>query len=453
MRPQLFFVFLFLSLILAGCAVTSSNKAELTQDEKSEQSQSPEIKCEIVDVRPMSPTVHCTGQIKPLFGKEYLVSTRLAGRVLKISASPGDYVHAGQNLAYVDSQQISEIQAEAIRASSHLAIAKAHEERELRVYQEDLARPKALIAAKTAHQQAVVSQAAAQRNYTRLKSLYKEGIAAEKDYMNAKSALEKANLDLAQAKLEEQREQQLFDNKALIKKNWQLAHAETQSRANELQTIKERLHFLGVDSDIVGDSIVEKHLQPLMPILSPANGTVVQQFVSQGSMVGPDEPIFSICDMKVVAISCELPESELSLVRKGLPVTVAVTTYADSTFTGKVTYVGSRLDPKTRTVSVRAVIDNAKGLLKLNMFATVDIVGQARTVLSCPRDAIHESGGKTVVYVRDASGEFSKRAVSTGISSGNSVEIKRGLRSGEAVVTVGGVLVKTKLLMSSRSDK
>jgi membrane fusion protein, heavy metal efflux system len=416
MRPQMFFVFLFLSLILAGCAVTSSNKAELTQDEKSEQSQSPEIKCEIVDVRPMSPTVHCTGQIKPLFGKEYLVSTRLAGRVLKISASPGDYVHAGQNLAYVDSQQISEIQAEAI-------------------------------------QQAVVSQAAAQRNYTRLKSLYKEGIAAEKDYMNAKSALEKANLDLAQAKLEEQREQQLFDNKALIKKNWQLAHAETQSRANELQTIKERLHFLGVDSDIVGDSIVEKHLQPLMPILSPANGTVVQQFVSQGSMVGPDEPIFSICDMKVVAISCELPESELSLVRKGLPVTVAVTTYADSTFTGKVTYVGSRLDPKTRTVSVRAVIDNAKGLLKLNMFATVDIVGQARTVLSCPRDAIHESGGKTVVYVRDASGEFSKRAVSTGISSGNSVEIKRGLRSGEAVVTVGGVLVKTKLLMSSRSDK
>lgn len=442
-----------ISLLVAGCAVETSSKSEDKVTKEPDKSESPEIKCEIVSVRPMSPMVHCTGQIKPIFGKEYLVSTRLSGRVLKIAAAPGDYVKTGQILGYVDSQQISDIQAEAIRASSRLAIAKAHEERELRVFQEDLARPKALIAARTANQQAAVSQAAAQRNYSRLKSLYKEGIAAEKDYMNAKSALEKANLDLAQAKLEEQREQQLFENKALIKKNWQLAHAETQSCANELQTIKERLHFLGVDADIVGDTIVNKHLQPMMPILSPGEGTIVQQFVSQGSMVSPDEPVFSICEMKVVAISCELPESELSLVRKGLPVSVSVSTYADSTFSGKVTYVGSRLDPKTRTVSVRAVINNSKGLLKLNMFATVDIAGQPTNVLACPRDAIHESGGKTVVYVRDASGEFSKRAVSTGISMGDAVEIKEGLKGGDAVVTVGGVFVKTKLLMSSRHDR
>ncbi len=360
---------------------------------------------------------------------------------------------SGQILGYVDSQQISDIEAEAIRASSRLAIAKAHEERELRVYQEELVRPKALIVAKTAHQQAVVSKAAAQRNYSRLKSLYDEGIAAEKDYLNAKSALEKADLDLQQAKLEEKREQQLFDNKALIKKNWQVAHAETQNCANELQTITERLHFLGVDADTVGEFIQNKHLQPLLPITSPAEGTVVQQFVSIGSIVSPDDTIFSICDLKQVAISCELPESELSLVRNGLPVNVTVSTYADTVFSGRVTYVGSRLDPKTRTVAVRAIIDNTKGLLKLNMYATVDIVGESKIALVCPRDAIHESDGKTVVYVRTSPGEYSKRLVSTGIASGDQVEIRDGLKSGDAVVTVGGVLVKTKLLMSSRSDR
>lgn len=438
---------------MAGCVAEKSNKDEVSSAEIKENSPAPQIKCEVVTVCSMSPQVHCTGQIKPIFGKEYLVSARLAGRVLKMSVAPGDYVKAGQILGYVDSQQISEIEAEAIRASSRLAIAKAHEERELRVFQEDIVRPKGLIAAKTANQQAAVSQAAAQRNYTRLKSLYKEGIAAEKDYMNAKSALEKANLDLQQAKLEEQREQQLFDNKALIKKNWQLAHAETQTCANELQTIQERLHFLGVNADLVGNSITKMHLQPLMPIVAPGEGTVVQQFVSAGSMVSPDESIFCVCDMKEVAISCELPEAELSLVRKGLPVTVSVSAFADRTFSGKVTFVGSRLDPKTRTVSVRAVIDNAKGLLKLNMYATVDIAGQPREVLACPRDAIHESGGKTVVYLRTAAGEYSKRVVATGISNGDLVEIRDGLKSGDEVVTVGGVLVKTKLLMSSRSDR
>lgn len=439
---------LFVSVLLTSC---SQAKPEIKDDStKKNTSHAAEIKCQITETRHLSPQVHCTGQIKPIFGKEYLVSARLAGRILKVFVSPGDHVAKGQVLGLVDSQQISEIEAEAMRASSRLAIAKAHEERELRIYEEELVRPKSLIIAKTAHQQAVVSQATAERNFARLRSLFKEGIAAEKDYLNAQSALEKANLDLDQSRLEEKREQQLFDNKALIKKNWQLAHAETSTCVNELQTIKERLHFLGVDARSVGESNQNTHLQPLMPITSPGDGTVVQQFVSVGSIVSPDETIFSICDMQKVAISCELPESDLSLVKKGLPVKVTVSSYSDKEFSGRVTYVGSRLDPKTRTVSVRAIIDNAAGLLKLNMFATVDIVGEGRDVLACSREAIHESNGKTVVYVRKPNGDFAKRVVDTGITSGDLVEIREGLRNGDAVVTVGGVLVKTKLLMSKQ---
>lgn len=441
-----------LALSLVGCTQNNHDSAAAEEGVKTDHLATSQIKCQRVEKRNIAPSVHCTGQIKPIFGKEYIVSARLAGRVLKISVAPGDHVKPGQILGYVDSQQIGEIEAEAIRAASRLSIANAHEERELRVYQEDLIRPKALIVAKTAHQQAAVSARAAERNFKRLESLHKEGIAAEKDYLQAKSALEKANLDLEQSVLEENREERLFANKALIKKNWQLAHAETQTCQNELETIKERLKFLGVDPETVGSSILKKHLHPLIPITALGEGTVVQQFVSSGEMVNPDEPIFSICDLRKVAISCELPESELSLVTTGLPVEVAVNSYADKTFSGVIAYVGSRLDPKTRTIPVRAEIDNCGRLLKLNMFAAVNIVGRKKEVIACPRDALHESGGKTVVYVRTAPEQFARREVSTGVTSGELIEICSGLESGEEVVTAGGVLVKTKLLMGNRGD-
>ncbi|MBA3859083.1 MAG: hypothetical protein C0507_19430 [Cyanobacteria bacterium PR.3.49] len=438
---------------LTGCT-TNQNEAKNADKEPELQTTSlARIECEKVKREKLSPVVHCTGQIKPIFGKEYVVSSRLPGRISKINVAPGEKVRKGQILAYVDSQQISEIEAEAIRAASRLSIAKAHEERELRVYQEELLRPKALISARTARQQAEVSQRAAERNHKRLESLHKEGIAAEKDYLNAKSNLEKANLDLEQAQLEEKREEKLFSNKALIRKNWQLAHAETQTCQNELETVKERLRFLGVYDDTVGESITSRSLQPLVPIISPGDGILVQQLVSTGEIVNPDEQIFSVCNLNKVAICCELPESELSAVSNGLPVKVTVSSYGEQTFSGVITYVGSKLDPKTRTVPVRAVIDNQKGLLKLNMFATVDIVGKEQNVIACSRDALHESEGKTVVYVRKAPEQYDRRVVATGIASGDKVEIVSGLKGGEEVVTAGGVLVKAKLLMGNAGDR
>lgn len=440
-------------LSLTGCAANQNETKTAAKDAEQQTTSLARIECQTVVRQKLSPVVHCTGQIKPIFGKEYVVSSRLPGRISKICVAPGERVRKGQILAYVDSQQISEIEAEAIRAASRLSIAKAHEEREFRVYQEDLLRPKALIAARTARQQAEVSQRAAERNHKRLESLHKEGIAAEKDYLMAKSNLEKANLDLEQAQLEEKREEKLFSNKALIKKNWQLAHAETQTCQNELETVKERLRFLGVDKDTVGKSITSRSLQPLMPIISPGDGILVQQLVSTGEIVNPDEQIFCVCNMKKVAISCELPESELSAVSIGLPVKVSVSSYGDRDFSGVITYVGSKLDSKTRTVPVRAVIDNEEGRLKLNMFATVDIVGKPQNVIACSRDALHESEGKTVVYIRKAPEQYDRRVVSTGITSGDKIEIVSGLKGGEEVVTAGGVLVKTKLLMGNAGDR
>ncbi len=399
----------------------------------------------------VAPTLHCTGQIKPDFGKECLVSTRLEGRVLDLLVQPGAKVKRGQVLGYVDSQQVSEIQAQAIRAASALEIARAHEQREKAVYHEELTRPKALTNARTARQRAEVNVEAAQRTLTRTETLFNEKISAEKDYLLAKSMSEKAELELQQTKLDEKREEKLFASGGVIKKDWQLSHAETKRCANELATIKQRLKFLGVPSDLVGDTLHANHLNPRLPIIAPAAGTIVQQFVSPGEIVRPDESIFSICQIDKVAVDCQLPEADLSMVKKGSPIEVRVATFGDRVFNGNIVYVGSRLDAKTRSVPARALLDNKDNLLKLNMFATVSIKGDERSAIVCPKDALHESHGKNVAYVREG-GKFIEKPVTTGITCGDLIEAKDGLKVGDEVVTEGGVLVKMELLMENKTQ-
>lgn len=413
-------------------------------------SKSTRLSFDKVELREIAPSIHCTGQIKPDFGKECLVSVRLEGRVLDLLVTPGSHVTRGQVLGYVDSQQVSELQAQAIRAASCLDIARAHEQREKAVYDEELIRPKALTNAKTSRQRAEVSFESAERTLKRVETLYKEKIAAEKDYLLAKSQCEKAELELQQARLEEQREEKLFASGGVIKKDWQLSHAETKRCSNELKTIIERLKFLGVDMNLVGDTIKVHHINPRLPIIAPADGTVVQQFVSPGEIVRPDESIFSICQMQKVAVNCELPEADLSLVKMGSPIEATISAYGDRVFKGKLVYVGTRLDAKTRTVPARALLDNKHGLLKLNMFATVTIKGDAQTSLVCPKDALHESKGKNVVYVQQGA-KLVAKPVEIGITSGDVVEIKNGLKNGEEVVTEGGVLVKMELMMEHKT--
>ncbi len=399
--------------------------------------------------REIAPVIHCTGQIKPDFGKECVVSIRLNARVLKVLTKPGEQVSRGQILGYLDSQQISEIEAQAIEVAARLNIAQAHEEREREVYQEERLRPKSLIRAKAVADRAKLALQAANRDLERLTQLYKERIVAQKDYLTAQTAKEKASLDLQQAELEEKREQELFANDGLIKKDWQISHAETERCRNELSVLTARLKFLGVDTNVVGDAIAKRELQPLIPIVAPSGGTIVQQFVAPGEIIQADEPIFSLCDMKNVAISCELPEADLDQIKAGLPVTARVKAYGGHAFSGNIVYVGSKVDSKTRTTPVRALLANDEGRLKLNMFASVDIQGQPRKVTVCPKEAVHESAGKMVVYVRSPRGKFSERVVQTGITSGDWIEVVNGLRDGEEVVTDGGVLVKTELLIGT----
>jgi cobalt-zinc-cadmium efflux system membrane fusion protein len=112
------------------------------------------------------------------------------------------------------------------------------------------------------------------------------------------------------------------------------------------------------------------------------------------------------------------------------------------------------IDPKSRTAKVRCLVQNNSGLLKLEMFATVEIpLEQTSPVLSVPDSSIQQIEGQSVVFVRNSDTEFQKREVRTGIASEGYTEIKSGLKPGESVTSQGSFVLKTAFLRHLIGEK
>jgi cobalt-zinc-cadmium efflux system membrane fusion protein len=143
----------------------------------------------------------------------------------------------------------------------------------------------------------------------------------------------------------------------------------------------------------------------------------------------------------------EIDETQIPLVKAGRATELRVAAYADETFPGRITFVADTVNPKTRRVTVRCQVPNADGRLKPEMYAQVTLsAGEAHAVLAVPAAAVQEIEGKPVVFVRTAKGAFEKRAVTLGAEAEGWVEVKSGVKEGEAVATAGSFLLKSELL-------
>ena len=159
--------------------------------------------------------------------------------------------------------------------------------------------------------------------------------------------------------------------------------------------------------------------------------------------------MLAITDMSSLWVMADVYEKDLSEIRTGQAVRVRVASYPRETFAGKITYVADVMDPKTRTTKVRCLVANGSGLLKLEMFATVEIpVGQTSPILAVPSSSIQQIDGRPVVFVRNSEAEFQKREVQTGVESQGYTEIRSGLKQGEPVVSRGSFILKTEFLKS-----
>jgi Cu(I)/Ag(I) efflux system membrane fusion protein len=205
---------------------------------------------------------------------------------------------------------------------------------------------------------------------------------------------------------------------------------------------RQRLLNFAVPSELLADIDRTRQVPLTFTWPAPRDGIVLERNVVDGQRVMPGEVLFRVADHSVVWATVDVPERDLAAVTEGQAVTVRVRSYPDRSFPGKVALVYPHLNPATRTVRVRIELANADHLLKPDMYAEAEIdTGSRDPALAVPVSAVIDSGERQIVIVDKGEGRFEPRPVQLGRRGAGYVEIRDGVKEGEAVVTAANFLI------------
>jgi membrane fusion protein, heavy metal efflux system len=180
----------------------------------------------------------------------------------------------------------------------------------------------------------------------------------------------------------------------------------------------------------------------MVSLTAPVDGTIVDRNLGLGQMVEPGgEVLFKIADLSTVWVLADVYEDQLASVRPGAEVTIRTPAYPSEPFSARVDRIGPTVDPNKRTAAVRCVVSNGDGRLKPGMFASVKLQTAVERVLLVPASAIVASGDRRTVFVETEPDTYRERVVETGDRLSDSVVVRSGLREGERVVVLGGLLL------------
>jgi cobalt-zinc-cadmium efflux system membrane fusion protein len=226
-----------------------------------------------------------------------------------------------------------------------------------------------------------------------------------------------------------------------------MAHASTRAAEIEVERLR---HVLEHDLQVKADTGTDDAFADEVPIFAPASGYILERNISPGRAIHTDDDVFVIGDLSQVWMLAEVRQEQLGALRVGDRATVTVPGVGMGPFVGTIANLGQQLDPMTRVMQVRIVLDNAAHRLRPEMLATAEIsVGATHAQLLVPSDAIQQVNDQDVVFVRTAADRFAVRPVRVGDAIDGRVAVLDGLKGGEEVVITGSFVLKSQLLRAA----
>ena len=264
----------------------------------------------------------------------------------------------------------------------------------------------------------------------------------------ASSEFIKARADLILAEHNHTLAQQLLAAKAMAAKDFRKAEDELVKAKADLRRARERLVSLGVPAKELDAPLDALHVRSQFVLTAPIGGTVIERNLTLGQMVGGEgaQRLFVIADLGTLWVTADIYEKDLPLIRPGEEVSVHAAAWPQEEFHGHIDYVGDTVDPNSRTVKIRASVDNHQLLLKPEMFVTATVrTSSTAAVLTVPLTAVHgEGSAQPYVFIALDDDRFTRRAVTLGAKSEDRVTVTSGLSAQDHVVSEGSILLKAE---------
>ncbi len=178
------------------------------------------------------------------------------------------------------------------------------------------------------------------------------------------------------------------------------------------------------------------------PIYATVSGTVSEKLVEQGDYIMQGQPLFKIANLNSVWANFDVYENQIDLFKKGQEISITTNAYPNKKFNAKISFIDPVLNTRTRTLTVRAVLNNKKNTFKPGMFIEGKVEGISSTkeqVLTIPSTAVLWTGERSVIYLKANPNEpvFEMREVKLGNTIGENYEVLDGLNNGDEIVTNG----------------
>ena len=327
--------------------------------------------------------VIATGRIEPYSKVE--IRSKVNGIIKSIAVDEGDVVRKNQALMELDKDILKTRVSEA-RASLEKAQARCEQ---------------ALI------EGSMVEVDSAKKKTYRMQELMSEGLVAEEQVDDVKTALAVAN-------------QQYRARQAAVS----MAEAELSAAAAALERSGNELGYA--------------------TIVSPMDGIVLSRDVDVGSAVASvvstmGTLLMTLGDMREIHIVGDVDESDIGLVREGMPARITVESYPERKFQGTVSKISPLGTEKDKIINfeVEIAIEDTEALLRTNMTADAEIiVAKHEDVVLVPQNAVRYKRSRSYVEVPDPEHETGRRRVDVelGISGTNFSEVLSGLEEGDEVI-------------------
>jgi cobalt-zinc-cadmium efflux system membrane fusion protein len=265
------------------------------------------------------------------------------------------------------------------------------------------------------------------------------------DIASAVSAYRKARNREGLNKRIVERTKELLDQGAVALKDYESAQADFNDALTDVQNSLQALRIFGIapqeiaQAEQQGTSIATE-----LALRSPITGVIVQKLVSPGQVIQAGQTAcFLISDTSTVWVQGHIFDSDLVAVRIGDTVQETNPSLGRS-FQGTVSYIGSFVDPNTRTTPVRMVTRNPGGILKKDMFvdAVIHTGSQGNTVVVPVSAVLRDDKNEPIVFVEMEPGKFAQRQVAIAGQQNGMIAITSGLQGGETVVASGGLFLQ-----------
>jgi len=248
--------------------------------------------------------------------------------------------------------------------------------------------------------------------------------------------------DLAERSAE--RARILFKEDVIPLAEMQRRESEANNAKAELRASQDQLIVQGMNKTSINRLAKTGVIESINNVTATIPGEVVERKINKGQVVQPSDALFTIANLDTLWAIAQVPETNAPLMKKGQKSDIQINALNSKVIETTISFVSSIVNPETRTVVVRAEIDNTNRQLRPGMLATLMVESEPVDILVVPSEAIIREGNYDYVFQRETFDTFKMVQVKVGPEGKGQRPIYSGLEPGQAIVIKGAYHLNTE---------